>query len=188
MSHFLTADNMSVFQWNVDTYGGRSHLYLLQLCIWLIYCLIDIHDGRAQSQVSSKRTHFAYLLRPNQYVSNMYILDLNPRLSSYTIGVTYLDYILILLVCGNFTLTSKTGGCWNLLESTLARIPLIKSSHKWTRILFINSYSKLGIWICSQPRIDLNSQSKFYYVITLDHTNTFPAQYTKQHTRNTFYI
>ena len=26
---------------------------------------------------------------------------------------------------------------WNLLESTPSRIPLIKSSHKWTRMLFI---------------------------------------------------
>ena len=158
MSHLLTADNRPEFQWNVNTYVGRSRIYLLQLCVWLIYCLIDIHDGRAQSQVSSKRTHFVYLLRPNQYVSNMYILDRNPRLSSYTIGVTYLDYILIILVCGNCTLPSKTGGCWNLLESTLARIPLIKSSHKWTRILFIISNSKLGIWLCSQHRIYLNSK------------------------------
>ena len=56
--------------------------------------------------------------------------------------------------------------CLNLLESTPDRIPLIKLSHKWTRILFIIYYSKLGIWICSQPRIYLNSQSKFYDVIT----------------------
>ena len=107
-----------------------------------------------------------YLLRSNQYVSNQYILDRNPRLSSYTIGMTYLDYILIFLVCGDCPLTSKTGGCWNLLESTPAGIPLIKSSHKWTRMLFIISKSKLGIWICSQPRIDLNSQSNFYDVLT----------------------
>ena len=56
--------------------------------------------------------------------------------------------------------------CWNMLESTPARIPLIKSSHKWTRILFIISNYKLGIWICSQPRIDINSQSNFYDVLT----------------------
>ena len=40
------------------------------------------------------------------------------------------------------------------------------SNHKWTRIIFIISNSKLGIWLCSQPRIDLNSQSKFYDVLT----------------------
>ena len=53
MSHLFTADNRPGFQWNVNTYGGISHLYLLQFCICLIYCLIDIHDGRSQSQVSS---------------------------------------------------------------------------------------------------------------------------------------
>ena len=54
MSHLLSAYNRPGFQWNVDTYGGRSHLYILQVCIWLTYCFIDIHDGWAQSQVSSK--------------------------------------------------------------------------------------------------------------------------------------
>ena len=50
------------------------------------------------------------------------------------------------------------------------------------------SHSKLGIWLCRQARIDLNSQSKFYDFITLDHKSTCPTQSTKQHTRNTFYI
>ena len=56
--------------------------------------------------------------------------------------------------------------CWNLLESTPDMIPLIKFSHKWTQMLFIISNYTLGIWICSQPRIDLNSQSNFYDVLT----------------------
>ena len=135
-----------------------------------------------------KRTGFVYLLRSNLYVSNLYILDRNQRLSYSTIGVTYLNYISLLLVCGDCPLTSKTGGCWNLLESTPARIPLIKSSHKWTWILFIISSSKLRIWIFRQPRIDINSQSNFYDVLKLDHTSTCTTQSTKQHTRNTFYI
>ena len=50
------------------------------------------------------------------------------------------------------------------------------------------SDSKLLIWVCSQDRIDLNSQSNFYDVLTLDHTSTCPTQSTKQHTYNTFYI
>ena len=49
--------------------------------------------------------------------------------------------------------------CWDFLESTQARTPLIKSSQKWTQILFNISNSKLGIWLCSHPRIYLNSQS-----------------------------
>ena len=59
--------------------------------------------------------------------------------------------------------------CSNMLESTPATIPLIKSSHKWTRILFIISNSKLGIWIFSHPTIEINSQSNFYDVLIIDH-------------------
>ena len=47
---------------------------------------------------------------------------------------------------------------------------------------------KLGIWIFSQARIDLNSQYKFYDVLKQDHTITCTTQSTKQYTRNTFYI
>ena len=63
-----------------------------------------------------------------------------------------------------------------MLESTTPKIPLIKSSHKCTQILFIILNSKIGIWICSQTRIDLNSQSNFYDVLTLDHTRPCPNQ------------
>ena len=72
--------------------------------------------------------------------------------------------------------------CWNMLESAQARILLIKSSHKWTRMLYIISNSKLGIWICSQPRIDLNSQSNFYDVLTRPYkylSNTLSTLYTR---------
>ena len=61
-----------------------------------------------------------------------------------------------------------------MLESTPDRIPLIELSHKWTQILFIISNSKLGIWIFSQTRIDVNTQSKLYDVLTLHHTRLFP--------------
>ena len=77
--------------------------------------------------------------------------------------------------------TSGDTSCWNLLESTPARIPLIKSSHKWTRMLFLISNSKLGFRLCSQPGIDLNSQSNFYDVLTR------PYKYLIQHSINTIY-
>ena len=132
---------------------------------------------------------FVYLLHSNQYVSNQYIIMYqNPRLSSYTIGVTYSDYISLLLVCGDFPLTSKTGGCWNMLESTPARIPLIKSSHKCTRMLFIISNSKLGIWFCSQIRIYLNSQSNFYDVLTRPYKYLVQHTIQQQHVLNTIYM
>ena len=138
-------------------------------------------DNRPGFQWNLDTYAFVYLLRTNQYVSNQYILDLNPRFSSYTIGVTYWDYISLLLLCGDYPLTSKRGVCWNLLESTPARIPFIKSSHKWTRMLFIISNSKLGIRLCSQPIIDLNSQSNFCDVLTR------PYKYLVQHSINTLY-
>ena len=71
------------------------------------------------------------------------------------------------------------------------RIPLMKSSHKWAQMLFIISNSKLGIWLCSQPRIDLNSQSNFYGVLTRPYTylsNTISTLSTKQHALNTIYM
>ena len=110
------------------------------------------------------------------------IVDRNPRLSSYTIGVTYSDYISLLLVCGDCPLALKTGGCWNLLEPISDRIPLIKLSHKWTRMLFIISNPKLRIWLCNQPRIYLNSQSNFYDVLTRPYkylSNTLPTLSTR---------
>ena len=91
-------------------------------------------------------------------------LDLQPAYNRSKLTIQI--YISLLLVCGDCPLTSKRGVCWNLLESTPARIPLIKSSHKWTRMLFIILNSKLGIWIFSHPRIDLNSQSNFNDVLT----------------------
>ena len=124
---------------------------------------------------------FVYLLRSNQYVSNQYIMDRNPRLLSYTFSVTYSDYIYLLLVCGDCPITLKTGGCWNMLESTTARIPLIKFVHKWNRMLFNISDSKLGIWICSQPIIHLITQPNFYDALTR------PYKYLVQHTINTLY-
>ena len=89
---------------------------------------------------------------------------------SHTICVTCMGYILLLLICVYLPLTSKTGWCWNLLESSPARIPLIELSHKWTWILFIILNSKAEIWICSHPTIYANSQSNFYDVLTLYHT------------------
>ena len=81
--------------------------------------------------------------------------------------------------------------CWNLLESTPARIPLIKSSHKWNQMLFIISNSKLGIWLCSQPRININSKSNFYDVLTIPYkylSNTLSTLSTKQHALKTIYM
>ena len=58
-------------------------------------------------------------------------------------------------------------------------------------MLFILSNSKLGIWLCSQPRIDLNSQSNFYDVLTRPYkylSNTLSTLSTKQHALNTIHI
>ena len=102
---------------------------------------------------------------------------------------------IFLLVCKFFPITSKRGGCSNVLESSPTRIPLIESSHKWTRILFILSNSEFGIWIFSQNTIEINSQSNLYAILTLDRTILFlnfiypgfQPMYN-QHNQNTFYI
>ena len=53
MSCFLTAKNRPVFQWSVYTYVGRSHLYLLQLCIWLIFTM-------SLTSINAKHNHQFY--------------------------------------------------------------------------------------------------------------------------------
>ena len=49
-------------------------------------------------------------------------------------------------------------------------------------MIFIISNSKLGIWLCSQPRIYLNSKSNFYDVLTRPYKylyNTLSTLYTR---------
>ena len=173
MFNFLTAKNRPYFQLNMDTHGRRSHIYLLQLCIWIVFLyFVYSHDHWYQSWVSSKIWLLLILLCSNPYISNMYILNQSPRLPYHTICVTYLDYISPLLVYSNFPLNFKTGGCWNLLESPPSRIPLIELSQKWTQIPFIILNDEYVIWICNQPTIDVNPQPNFYYVLTLYHTRS----------------
>ena len=92
---------------------------------------------QSQSQVSSKVQIFLILLRSNPYISIQYIMDQHSGLLSHTSCVAYLDYISIIIVCGDCSLTLNMGRCWNLLESSPSRITLIELSHKLTRILFI---------------------------------------------------
>ena len=74
------------------------------------------------------------------------------------------------------------------MESTPARIPLIKSSHKWTRILFIISNSKLGIWLFSQPRVDLNLQSNSYNVLASTYKYFSNTLYKTTCTENNLHV
>ena len=164
-------------------------IYIFYSYVFGLYYISSTDMATKKNHGCHKNDSFClFLLRSNPYISNLYIMDRNTRLSSHTIDVTYSDYILVLLVCGYFTLTLKAGGCCNMLESTTDRIPLIKSSRKWTQILFIISNSKLGIWICSQLRICVTYQSNLYDVLTIYHTRPFPTQYKKPHTQNKFYI
>ena len=78
----------------------------------------------------------------------------------------YLDYILFLFDCVDYKPPFKTGGYWNSFQDML-----VESSHtrNWLliRLEIPISNSKLGIWICSQTKIYLNSQYEFYDVLTL---------------------
>ena len=102
--------------------------------------------------------------------------------------MTYSNYISLILVCGDCPVTSKREVCWNLLESTPVRIPLIRSSHKWTQMPFIISNSKHGIRIYSQPRIDLNSQSNFYDVLTRPSKYIVQQYLQQEHALKTIYM
>ena len=64
-------------------------------------------DNRPGFQWNVDTYAFVYLLRTNKYVSNQYIMERNQRLSSYTIGVPYSDYISLLLLYGDCPLTSE---------------------------------------------------------------------------------
>ena len=173
---------------DVAAYGGRIHVYIFLRTVTLLMSHILTVDNRPEFQWNMDTYALVYLLRSNQNVSNQYILDRNTSLSSYTIGVTYLDYIWLILICGNCPLTSNTGGCWNLLESTPARITLIKSSHKWNQILFIISNSKLGICLCSQTRVDINWKSNFYDVLTIPYKYLVQQTIQEQHALKTIYM
>ena len=61
-----------------------------------------------------------------------------------------------------------------MLELSPAKIPFIGLGAQMDPENFIIPNLKLVIWICSQPTIDVNSQYKFYGVITLEHTIIFP--------------
>ena len=97
----------------------------------------------------------------------MYIQDQNTRLSPHMIGVMYLDYILLLLLCDNCSLHLNMVGFKNMLLLTISMITLIKFIQKWTGILYIISNSKLGIGLCSRPIVDVTVQSNLYDVLSL---------------------
>ena len=85
----------------VAKYGGISKLHTIQIRFYLLFRFTDKVHGTIIEQ-SDVDTYVGRIrVYTYQYVSNLYILDQNPRLSSYMIGVTYSDYIPLLLVCGD---------------------------------------------------------------------------------------
>ena len=84
---FFADDKRPYFKWNIDTYGDRSHMYILQLFNWILFCFVDSNHCWAWSWVSSNRHLLFILLRLNPYILNLYILDQNSRLPSHTIYV-----------------------------------------------------------------------------------------------------
>ena len=77
---FLDCWDQAGFQWNMDTYGGISILYIVQLYIWILFSFIDSHDLWGQSRVSSKVKLVFLLFYLNPFISNMYIMDQNSSL------------------------------------------------------------------------------------------------------------
>ena len=121
-----------------------------------------------------KRIDFVYFITFNSiylisvHYGPIFKVSISHKLC-HIIGL-YLHFLLY----GNYPLSSKTGGYWNLLESSPDRTSLIKSSHQWNQIQFIISNLNIGIWIYSQPRIYGNSKYNVYGVLTIYHTGISP--------------
>ena len=64
MFHFLTSDNRPEFWWNLDTYGGRSYLYLLQFYIFRIFFHWQTWPTSTITGVN-KRKYFVYFITFN---------------------------------------------------------------------------------------------------------------------------
>ena len=106
-------------------------IYIFYGCVFGLYVVTFTAMTVKHNRGCHQKGHILFiLLFSNLHISSLFILNQNPRLSSHTIGVMHSSYILLLLVSGYCPLTTKMGVCWNLLESTPARIPLIDSSHK----------------------------------------------------------
>ena len=97
-----------------------------------IHCLIDKSGSRLMEQKRDRRV-YQFSNHDTSNIPNLSNLNINSSLASQTkcdnmlsdpesdhifshfLG-TYLVYILFLLVCGNYPLTSKRGRCSNLLS------------------------------------------------------------------------
>ena len=118
ISYFVSIKIRKYYNWTIWCgWVWRDKSSISYKSIYSAFILFYWHPWRMSTITGViKITVFVYLLHSYQYVSNMYIMDRNPRLSSYMIDVTYMEYILLLLVCGDFPLTLKTVGCWNQLQ------------------------------------------------------------------------
>ena len=103
--HVNIYSRVQFYQSTVATYGGISKLYTIQIRFYLLFSFTDKVCGTKTEKYDVDKYGGRIHVYTYQYVSNMYILDRNTRLSSYMIGVTYSDYISLLLVCGDFPLT-----------------------------------------------------------------------------------
>ena len=112
--HWQSTQDENWTLWCGYLWRENSFLHIFtRTVIWLMSHLLTANN-RPGFLWNVDTYAFVYLLRSNKYVSNQYIMDWNPRLSSYTIVVPYSDYISLLLVCGDCPLTSKRGVCCNL--------------------------------------------------------------------------
>ena len=115
MSHFLTSENRPEFRWNIDTYGGRSR-FISYICAFVFYVVsLTSMTAEHNHRFNQKDSFFCFITFKSIYIKSVHS---GPKfkaiISHYWCDV--LDYISPLLVCGDCPLTSKTGGCWNLLE------------------------------------------------------------------------
>ena len=119
MFHFVDANTRLVFQWNMDTYGGRYHIYLLQLCIWLIFTVSLISMTTKYNHLCHHKYRFCYLLRSNPYVS---ICTFWTKIQGYHLTrfvwrtriIFWLFYYVAIVHL--FQRREDVGICWNKLQ------------------------------------------------------------------------
>ena len=168
-------------------YGRRSHIYLIQL--WSFIFILFLWQPWCPSTITSviKRTAFVYFVM----FKFIYLKSGHYGTKSKAIVSHAWSAVLGLYFTSSgiwqFSIYFEEGRMLESVGIKFNQITLIKSSHKWTQIISMISNSKLGIWICSLPRIYLNSQPNLYGDLTIDHTRLFQPIY-KLHTKNTFYI
>ena len=175
MSCFLTANNRPAFQWNMDTYGGRYHIYLLQLCIWLIFTVSLISMTTKYNHLCHHKYRFCYLLRSNPYVS---ICTFWTKIQGYHLTrfvwhtrIIFLFFYYVEIV---YLLQRRedVGMCWNQLQLGLtwsSRVTNVIKYYLWFQITNLESRFSISLKLYIECILWYIGLEKVFFDIVLEH-------------------